>query len=320
MTKTRAIPVNLQADLDQYGTTLAFLLKIVAKDGTVIAVTSHDQNLDYDDGGGSVSYLSAIGLEQAAVESSAFLDVDNTDAKMLIVPSTGFTEEAINAGVLDFADFWVYRVNWSNLANGHYLVLKGSTGAVRSMDGLAGVVELRGLSQRAKQTAGVQLYSRTCRATFGSQEGDEKYPCFFDASSLWSSDSVLSVDVDEPDRIFTATTTPSATGPNGALPFVPGLVRFTSGQNAGLEVEIEEVVGDEIRLRFQTPYSIAASDGYDIRPDCAKRFIEDCIGLYDWGIWFRGEPWITAGDEASQVTPGATYPLVVRTGPLFEAP
>jgi uncharacterized phage protein (TIGR02218 family) len=316
----RNIPAALQAHLDGYGTTLAYLLKIVAKDGTVIGVTSHDVDLDYDDGGGSITYQSAIGLETSAIDSTSVLDVDNLEAKMLVVDSSDFTEQKINAGVLDFADFWIYRVNFDDLAAGHYIVLKGTTGAVRSMDGLAGVVELRGLSQGLKQTASVELYSITCRARFGSQDGEERQPCFFDTTSLWSSDTILSVDSTEPDRIFTATTTPAATGPGGALPFVPGIVKFTSGANAGLTVEIEDVVGDEITLRFQTPYDIQAGDTYDIRPDCAKRYVEDCIGLFDNGINFRGEPYVTAGDEASQVTPGATYPVVYSSVPKYEEP
>lgn len=316
----RTIPAALQANLDEYGTTLAYLLKIVAKDGTTIGVTSHDADLDYDDGGGSITYQSAIGLESSTIDASNVLDVDNLEAKMLIVDGTDFTEEKIRAGVLDFADFWIYRVDFDDLAAGHYIVLKGSTGAVRAMDGLAGVVELRGLSQQLKQTASVELYSLTCRARFGSQDGEERQPCFFVTTSIWSSDTVLSVDSIEPDRIFTATTTPAATGPNGALPFVPGIVKFTSGQNVGLTVEIEDLVGDEITLRFQTPYDIQAGDGYDIRPDCAKRYVEDCIGLYDNGLNFRGEPYVTAGDEASQVTPGATYPIVYSSIPEQELP
>lgn len=316
----RNIPVNLQAHLDGYGTTLAYLLKIVAQDGTVIGVTSHDQDLDYDDGGGLITYQAAIGMEASAMDSTAFLDVDNLEAKMLIVDSSDFTDQAINAGVLDFADFWIYRVNFEDLSQGHFNVLKGTTGAVRSMDGLAGVVELRGLSQRLKQTASVELYSITCRARFGSQDGEERFPCYFDTTSIWSSDTILSVDTEEPDRIFTATTTPAATGPNGPLPFVPGIVKFTSGANTGLTVEIEDVTGDVVTLRFQTPYDIQAGDGYDIRPDCAKRYAEDCIGLFDNGINFRGEPYVTAGDEASQVTPGATYPIVYSSIPQFEEP
>jgi uncharacterized phage protein (TIGR02218 family) len=301
---TRSIPILLQTHLDGYGTTLAFLLKIKARNGTIIAVTNHDRDIPFDDGGGEIIYSSTIGMDHSSLSASGHLDVDNTEATLLIVPSSGFTDQQINAGVLDFAKFNVYRINWADKTAGHYNLLSGTTGAVRSLDGLAGVVELRGLSQSLKQSF-IELYSITCRAQFGSQDG-QRFPCRFDAASLWDSDTVASVDAEEPDRIFTATTTPSATGPGGALPFVPGLVTFTSGDNAGLTTEIEEVLGDEIKLTYQTPYDIQATDGFDIRPDCGKRFDEDCIALYDNALNFRGEPRITAGDEASQVMPGAT--------------
>jgi uncharacterized phage protein (TIGR02218 family) len=316
---TRQYSAALQAHLDTYGTTLCFLLKITAKDGSKITVTSLDQDLDYDDGGGTLTYLSVIGLETSPQSYRADLDVDNSEATLLQYPSGDFTEEKISAGVLDFADFIVYRINYKKPEDGHYIVTSGTTGAIRAMDGLAGVVELRGISQALKQTAAVELYSITCRATFGSQDGDEPFPCFFDTTSLWSSDTVLSVDSEEPDRVFTATTTPAATGPNGPVPsFVPGIVKFTSGQNSGAYVEIESLVGDVITLRFALPFDIASSDGYDIRPDCAKRWREDCINIWDNELWFRGEPHIAAGDEASQVTPGATYPIVGFYGPAEE--
>lgn len=313
----RNIPAALQTHMDQVGTTLAFLLKIVAKDGTTITVTSLDQDIEYDDGSGLKTYQAAHGMEASAVDMSGVLDVDNSEAKILTVDSSDFTDESINAGVLDFADFWVYRVNFEDLTQGHYIVMRGLTGAVRSMDGLAGVVELRGLSQALKQSAGVGLYSVTCRAVFGSTTGRDT--CNFDATTLWSSDTVLSVDSQEPDRIFTATTTPAATGPNGPVTsFVPGVVKWTSGPNAGATHEIEDVTGDVITLRFPTYAPISPTDGYDVRPDCGKRYIEDCHDEWANTINFRGEPYVQTSDEAAQVTPGAIYPVLYRSGPAVD--
>jgi uncharacterized phage protein (TIGR02218 family) len=320
-TAYRTIPAGLQAHLDSGATTLAYLLKITAKDGTSFGVTSSDQDLTFDDGAGPLNYSAAIGLDASALATTGALDVDNLEAKMLVVDASPFTENAIRAGALDFARFYIYRVNARDLAAGSWIVLSGTTGAVRAMDGLAGVVELRGLSQTLKQTVGGGLYSTTCRARFGSLDGDQTQPCMFDASTLWSSDTILGVDVDEPDRIFTATTTPAATGPLGPVPsFVPGLVKFTSGDNAGLTTEIEDVSGDLITLRFQTPSPIQVGDGYQIRPDCRKRYLEDCVGIWDNGIWFRGEPFLTVTDQAAQMMPGAIWPIVAYSGPSFEIP
>lgn len=303
----RTIPASLKTHLAGSGTSLCYLLKITTKDGTSFGVASLDQDVAFDDGGGFVTYQAAIGIEQSAIASSANLEVNNSEGKLLLVDTSPVTEEQIAAGALDFAKYVLYRVNWQDPSQGAYIVQSGILGSVSAVDGLAGLVELRGMSQQLKQSF-VHLYSLDCRATFGSQVGDEKFPCLFDASSLWSSDTVLSVDATEPDRIFTATTTPSATGPNGALPFVPGLVKFTSGNNAGLTIEIDDVTGDVITLRFHTPYDIQATDGYDIRPDCGKKFEDHCIAHFDNGLNFRGEPLIPLADESNVGTPGANYP------------
>ena len=297
----RTIPAALQTHLDGDGTTLCFLLKITAQNGSSFGVTSLDQAVTYDDGNGSLTYSTAIGLDQSSLETTADLSVDNAEAMMLIADTGDFTITDIEAGVLDYADFVVYRVNWASLSDGHYIVQTGTTGAVRNMDGLAGLVELRSLSQNLKQTF-IELYSIGCRAVFGSTTG--LFPCNFNAAALWQNLGVLTVGA-ETDRIFTADGTPAAVGPNGALGFAPGLVEWLTGNNAGLTSEVESVSGDIITLRFPTSFDIVDTDTLKIRPDCAKRWTEDCIGNYDNALNFRGEPLIPLGDESSNTVPGA---------------
>jgi uncharacterized phage protein (TIGR02218 family) len=301
---TRHIPLLLGQEMALAAATMTWLLKMVFLDGTIVTVTSLDHDFDYDDGNGVLTYDAAIGYQNAARDASSFLDVDNSDATLLTFPDV-IDDAIINSGQLDFGRYWIYGVNYKKPNRGHFVEMAGYLGAIKSMDGLGARVELRGLSQRLKQSV-IELYSTTCRAAFGSTG---RYGCNFDAESLWDSDTIASVDADEPDRIFTATTTPAATGPNGALEFKPGLVMFTAGKNAGAVIEIEAVDGKEITLRFPVPFDITTSDEFDIRPDCDKRYEETCIAHYDNQEWFRGEPYIIPGDEASQGMPGASAPI-----------
>jgi uncharacterized phage protein (TIGR02218 family) len=302
----RTYSAEFQAHLDGVGTTLCYLLRIQARNGTVIAITSLDVDVLYDDGDGELTYQAAIGIDTSAMEQSSGLNVDNAQAKMLEADSGDFTDQQINAGVLDFSRFKIYEINYKDHTMGHHKIMSGTTGAITSMDGMSGLVELRGKSQQLKQNF-VELYSITCRAKFGSS--GVRFACNFDASTLWDSGDVASVDTEEPDRIFTATTAPAATGPNGALSFKPGVLKFLTGGNAGFKAEIEDIQGSEITLRFPTPVDIQATDTYDARPDCLKRKIEDCIGAYDNLLNFRGEPEIVQGDEASEQMPGASAPF-----------
>ncbi len=302
----KSIHPLLQGHLDSKTTTLCFLLKIVPKNAAAFGVTSLDVDVDYDDGGGSLIYSSVIGLNQNAVESSSELSVDNSEAMLLI--TTDFTKNQIEAGLLDYADFFLYRINWADHSMGHYIVQSGTTGAVRADDELSGIIELRGLPQQLKQNY-LDVYSITCRARFGSQVGEEDFPCNFDAEALWQNNTVDEVGQD-PDFEFIADITPSATGPNGALPFDFAVIQFLTGNNAGLSVETDTVdTGTKtIILRFNAPYPIEVGDTFKMRPDCEKRFAEDCIALYDNLPNFRGEPLIPITEEAPSATPGANVP------------
>lgn len=298
----RTVGANLQTHLDTGQTTLCFLLKIVPQVASSFGVTSLDIPVIYDDGGGEITYSAAIGMNQSALETSADLSVNNSEAMLLI--TSAFTKEDIAAGILDFATFFIYRVNWSDLSQGHYLVQSGTTGIVRSNNELSGVLELRGLPQQLKQSY-IGLYSITCRASFGSLEGDEPFPCLFDFDSLWSDKTIATVDGDEPDRVFTVNSEPTANGPNGALGFDTAIIEMLTGNNAGLTVETETVSDVDISLRFASAYAIEVGDTLRIRPDCQKRYELDCIADYDNGVNFRGEPWIPLTEEAPAQFPGA---------------
>jgi uncharacterized phage protein (TIGR02218 family) len=301
---SRFIPTALQTHLDTKATTICFLLKIVPQNASAFGVTSLDKDVDYDDGNGSMTYSSVTGVNMSAVEASAGLGVDNAEGLLLV--STDFTQQDINAGVLDYADYYLYRINWDDHSQGHYLIQSGRTGIAKTHDTRSGLIELRGLAQQLKQNF-VDLYSLTCRARFGSQVGEELFPCMFDTTSLWSNGTITGVGT-EADREFTASIAPAATGPNGALPFNVAIITFLTGNNAGLTVETETVSGTSITLRFQSSYNMEIGDTYKIRPDCAKRYAEDCVALFDNGLFFRGEPWIPLTEEAQSQTPGANVP------------
>jgi len=300
---SKSISIALLDHYQQPVTTKCNLLKITARDGTVLGLTSLDRSVTYNDGAGDVVYNSPIGIDTFAMESSADLSVDNTEVEILLADSDEFSDEQINAGVLDYGKYIVYRINWADVSQGREILDFGTIGIVKNVNGLAGVIELRSTFQQLKQTYG-NLYSITCRAEFGSGGGGACVgfgECGFDAESLWQNHSVASVGA-ETDRIFTADTTPAVSGPNGALSFAPGLVRWLTGDNAGLTSEIESTSGAEITLRFGTPYAIQASDTFKTRPDCDKTW-ETCRDDYANQLNFRGEPKIPLADESSQATP-----------------
>jgi uncharacterized phage protein (TIGR02218 family) len=317
---SKSIPVDLVDTYQQTTTALTNLLKIIARDGTVLGLTSAEESITYDDGTGDVVYSAPIGMDSFAMSATADLSVDNTEVDMLLADSGAFSDEQIAAGIFDYGQYVVYRVNRLNLSQGHEILDVGTIGIVKQIDGVAGVIELRSLQQQLKQNYG-DLYSITCRAEFGSGGGSScliRGQCGFDAESLWQNHSVASVGA-ETDRVFTADSMPSVSGPNGALTFAPGLVQWLTGDNAGLTSEIESISGAEIALRFATPFTIQVSDTCKVRPDCDKTW-ETCRDDFDNIPNFRGEPKIPLSDEGSQITPNFTGTFSVSDIPTVEPP
>ena len=322
----RPISIALQDHLYEDGTTMCFLLKITARDGTSMGICGLDRDITYDDGGGDLLYSAPIGLDLSAIESSSTLSVDNSEGIILLADSGPFSKEQITAGYLDDGEFTVYRINWADHTQGHYIPPGGSgtIGAVTLRDGVSGVIELRSWPQLLKQNY-IDLYSLTCRAVFGSGGGATNCAswnmCGFDAASLWQSNDVAAVATEEPDRVFDATTTPSATGPNGALTFVPGLVQWQTGNNVGWTSEVEIVDGNQIELRFGTPFPIEIGDTFRMRPDCDKTK-DTCKDDFDNIPNFRGEWTIPVTDESAQATPNftGTWSVTNTVNPDIEIP
>lgn len=88
--------------------------------------------------------------------------------------------------------------------------------------------------------------------------------------------------------------------------FVPGVVHWKGGANAGRENEIEEYVSDTgtVTLVIPTYQPIAPGDTFDIRRDCDKSKAM-CI---DYGnlLNMRAEPELPRADAASLQAPGAS--------------
>src|SRR5690606_30579484 len=116
----------------------------------------------------------------------------------------------------------------------------GTIGEVRTKVNGMVVMELRSLTQQLKQQI-IKLDSIRCRAIFG----DDK--CGFDTSTLWVEGSIDSVG-EEADRVFTDASLIGA----GENFYAPGMVRITSGDNAGQMVEVEafDNTTGEVTLRY----------------------------------------------------------------------
>lgn len=295
------IPIALQTHYDSHVHTVCYLLWVKPVSPNAegpVGFCSKDTDIVYDNGFGPLTYRRSTGLVLSNITNTADLSVDNAEATIAIpgfsVPD--ISEQRINAGYFDYAEFELYEVNYKDLAAGHKVEMAGTLGRIRTSNGLICFPELRSWSQQLRQT-GCTRDSRLCR----NMLGDDR--CGIDLTSLWVSSTVTSVE-SEVDRSFSSGVIAPARG------FVPGIVLWTSGDNEGYENEIESFESGVITLMHPTPYAIQVGDNFDVRPDCSKVARDEVNGCKSyhgtlWGRKFNGEPDLPLGDESSLQTPGA---------------
>lgn len=322
----RVIPIALQAHMDTGATTMTYLMRIdpVSPGFPSVGCTMLDRDVVYDDGEGVIVYAATTGMTPSSLKSTASMGVDNGEMQHLLPEGDmGLTEADLNSGAWDYAKYRLYLVNYEDLSQGHVLIGSGQLGQIRVEDGLTFWSEVTSLVKQLKVPI-VQKGSKTCRATFGSQYPDssgaevtERFPCGKDLGPLWVSRSVSAVGL-ETNRTFTA-----ALGV-AASTYVPGMVRWLTGANAGRSYEVEtQSAGGVVNLAFETMFPIQSGDTFEIRPDCTKwkdgaNGCKAHFGL-DWVFHYRGEPDIKPADNAGLLTPGAVPPangtITVTVGP-----
>ena len=302
---SRDIPIALQAHLDQRQTTTCRLLQIKPLLGDVMGYCSTNRAVTYDagDGYGAVVYQVMSGFDQSAMVATNSTSVDNSEVKVLALAGGPITEAAINAGTYDGAEFTVMEVNYEDLAQGHAVLQHGYVGRTSVIRGRAFTLELRTLVDLLRQVPW-EKWQRLCRVRkFGSQVGEERFPCTYDLTGEWVDDvPVTSLGV-ESTRTFTASSLAQA-----ADYFAPGLILWTTGPNAGLEFEVETFAsGGVITTVFPMPYIPTAGDEFSIRRDCTREWEgHNSCDTYANRLFFRGEPKMRPADAIATQIPGAS--------------
>lgn len=319
----KTIDVALLADKEETATTLCELLLIgPLPDGTYRGFSGKDGDVVFAPAVsiGEITFKASTGMQMSALQASANLAVDNGEAETLYPIAgyeiDGFTQEQIDAGVLDKVPFVVMLVNYKVLTPGRCEILAGGTiGEVRTKVGRMVVLELRSLSQQMKQQI-IQLDSLRCRAIFGSQPigtgggvVEERFPCGYDLTSEWVTSAIDSVG-SEPDSVFVD----AALIGVGDKYYQPGMVEILSGDNEGqmLEVESFDDATGTVTLKFPVVTVLEAGVSYRIRRHCSKRWSGHNSCETFWGsdrtLHYRGEPHIPVGDSGLLNSPGAALP------------
>ena len=271
----KPISLSLKAHLSQEVTSLATCWKLSRRDGVVLGFTSHSQDVIYDE----TTYKATTGFTPSSVKSHSGLAIDQLEVEAVI--ESGEIEEAdIHAGLYDFAEIEIFMLNYLNVSDGSLILRRGWLGEIHYNSHFF-TAEVRGLTQKLSQNIG-ELYSPRCRASFA----DER--CGLNAEDYQTVSSVESVNSQ---REFADSTLIADDGY-----YNYGLVTFTTGNNAGLSMEVMRYQSNIVELMLPMPYSFSSGDSYVITAGCDKRF-STCCDVFSNAINFRGEPHVPGNDR-----------------------
>lgn len=160
----KSITPAMAAHLLQDATTLATCWRIVRRDGQVFAFTDLDRAITYD---GQV-YEARSGFMRSAVSNSATLGSDDLEVRGFL-DSASITENDLRLGHFDYAEVFIFMVNYEDLSMGHVNIRYGRFGESKLDKSGNFQIELRGLIRQLSHTIG-RRYSADCRTDLFSAQ------------------------------------------------------------------------------------------------------------------------------------------------------
>jgi uncharacterized phage protein (TIGR02218 family) len=298
------IPPPLAEHYRSPAVTVTHIMRIRTKTGHVYGFTDLDVNIRYDpsiydpgntgDDWGMVDHMALNGgFALSRMDLAANLSVDN--AEMSILPGdASITPQQLMSGFLESADVRIYRINYTDTSMGHECIAVGKLGNSRISEN-QGFLEFLSLTSQLKQPE-AELQTIQCRHIFGGPGCPKPY--------TWFDFEVTAVDGDQPHRIFATDIAPANDF------FVPGVLEWVTGDNAGLDMDVEQNTAGTFALMLPMGYQVRIGDTGRVRQDCTKLWGDANKGcLYHWGDdryrYFGGFPDIPVADAGSGALPGA---------------
>lgn len=234
--------------------------RIVRRDGRVFCFTSHDRPVTY----GLEVYSPCSSLDPSASENASTLGSTGNIELTGIIDSDAITEADLYGGLFDDAFVTVDLISWGEVPEAPRRLAAGWTGSLsHGEEGFK--MEVLGPGSRLDQQALVQMVTPGCRWTFGDAR------CGVDADALGSTGKV---------------TVPAARGrflalldgAPGSSQWENGLVRWTSGPNAGQSCEVKTVDWStgEVVLWSSPAFLPEPGDNFFVRPGCDKDKVGGC--------------------------------------------
>ena len=271
---------GLQAHLDTGSTNLCWCWKLVRGDGVSMGFTDHDEALIF----GGLVYEAFAGFTASEIKSSLGLSVDNLDVEGAL-SSNRIEERHITAGLYDDAVIEIWRVNWKS-TDQLTLMRSGNLGEI-SRGQTFFRAEVRGLAHKLQQPQG-RIFQRTCDVVLGDAL------CGVNVATSTYRKSTTVVSVQGSETIIVSGLSAYVDGW-----FDRGILKFTSGANAGMSYSIRShrKSGSSYLISTWGPvaFDVNGGDGVELTAGCDKR-VETCESKFSNAAKFRGFPHMPNND------------------------
>lgn len=273
----KVLPGPYGAKVDARTKTLSFFLRIERSDGFVVALTSSNESPVI----GGEQYLADPGLSPGNFRASSGFNVGNTEIHFF-KDDLYMNRNDVLIGRWAFAEYSLFRADPLDVAAGIEAFSYGSLGNLTVTE-TAIQAELRDHRQNYQQTIG-EVTSPTCKTLlFSSRCGVPRIDHTFNGT-------VTAV-------VNARTIEDSSLGQTDDW-FNDGEFIFTSGAAQGVRLKVRDYVSASGRLVFTMPSFILPTigDEFTVYTGCQKRWTEDCVGKFNNGRRFQGEPHLPGRD------------------------
>ena len=236
---------------------------------------------------GGLTYYPQGSISATSLSQSTDNGVDNLDV-LGVLSSDRVTDTDLRRGLYDGAEIIVSEVNYNDLTMGAMLVVRGYVGEVEVNSNGQYRTELRSLEQFMSVQIG-DATSPTCRCR---RLGDSQ--CKVNIAAYTVTGTVGPNDASNLVNVITNITA-------GSDLYTGGVLRITSGNNAGLERDIRQYnLSGQVYLQEVFPFAIPAGTTMAMEQGCDRRFVT-CDTVYGNTINFHGEPYLPGTDKLLSV-------------------
>lgn len=262
---------------------MADLFRITLSNGQILRHTNADMPVVWD---GQTYEAHKLIIKRGATRVAVGLDVDSNTLEIAAEPDYRLEglqwSEAALGGALDGARVVIERMFFSDwttpvgavvIFSGRVSDVSGSRSAVK--------VDVKSDIELLNVSSPRNIYQAGCMRTLydgGCKVNREKFTVNGRVTANSTTGTELACNLTQADGWFNQ-----------------GVIKFTSGRNAGLSRTVKEHKGGRLSFALRLPFPPQSGDVFKIYPGCDKRQ-ETCGKKFDNIVHFRGFPYIPAAD------------------------